>query len=419
MTQATNDERQRLHAALRTVAVTGTNGKTTTTSMLATIAAAAGEVPASVTTLGMRVGGRQMADDKTFDSFLRTAAEAVRTGARPFAIEVTSRALASGFAKKWPAEIAVLTNLSRDHLDRHGTPEAYLAAKAQLFLALPPGGAAILNGNDPASALVAELLDPSIRRLFFRGPLATGRRDDGAPLGGVNDLVANEVTVSRQGTRLSLAHGDLARALDHRLDLRVIGHVHAENALAAALAAHALGIAPGAIAAGLASFAGVDGRFQIVAEHPLVVVDFAHTPDALRAVLRTCRSIAGPGEVICVFGCGGDRDTGKRAPMGAVADDLADRIFVTNDNPRSEDPMAIAAAICANMARSQSRTVQLDRGTAIAEAIASAGPADVVLIAGRGHEREQIVGAAAIPFSDAEAAAEACRNAGFATLDPA
>ncbi|NMC69128.1 MAG: UDP-N-acetylmuramyl-tripeptide synthetase [Myxococcales bacterium] len=400
------EARRRLVAAC----VTGTNGKTTTTSMIAAIVAAAGEPSARITTLGAWVDDEQVADGVSMDAFLAGLERALAAGVRTVAVETTSKSLASGFAWRWPARVAVFTNLSRDHLDYHRTPEEYLAAKAQLFLAQPPDGLAVFNAADPSSALIAELLPPGRRRVACT---ARGVHPDCAAL--PLALAADEVRVDREGTRLRLAPSDLADALGGALRLRVIGAVHAENALAAALAAHGLGYPPSAIRAGLERFPGVEGRFQVVLREPLAVVDYAHTPDALARTLDLARELADAsgGRVWCVFGCGGDRDQGKRPQMGRIADERADEVVLTNDNPRGEDPERIADAIAAGVHAPRARwTRELDRAAAIALALRHARPADVVIVAGKGHERTQIVGPRTLPFSDVE---EIRRVAGRAT----
>jgi UDP-N-acetylmuramoyl-L-alanyl-D-glutamate--2,6-diaminopimelate ligase len=387
------------HDRLRTVGVTGTNGKTTTTSMVAAIVAAAGEPSARVTTVGAWVGNERVSGENLAHEFLLTAERAVARGVKTIAVEMTSKALAAGFARKWRPHVGVFTNLTRDHLDIHGSPEAYLAAKAQLFLALAPGGAAVLNGDDPASALLAELVPPGVALLEL------------SVRGGSCALAAERVEVSPTGTRIELARGELADRLGGTLTLGVVGAVHAENALAAALAAHALGYSADAIARGLATFTAVPGRFEVVATAPLVVVDYAHTPDGLARTLATARALAADSRVVCVFGCGGNRDRGKRPQMGAIADTSADVVVLTSDNPRDEDPRAIAAEIEAGVSAARARwIVELDRARAIETAIALARPTDVVVIAGKGHEQAQEIQGALLPFSDAEKARDSLKR---------
>ena len=395
-------EFERYASKLTTVAVTGTNGKTTTTSMVASIVAASGEPSARITTVGSWVGDELVDEEGTVEGFARTLRMSVAAGVRTLAVETTSRALAEGFAHQWRARIAVFTNLTHDHLDYHGTAEQYLAAKAQLFMTLPDDGVAVFNACDSASELLREVTPPTVRCTAFAASVerATTRT---IPWG----LVADNVIVSRTGTQVMLAPGALADRLGRRLHLRVPGAVHAQNAMAAALAADAAGYSPEAIVVGLEQFQGVAGRFQIVARAPFVVVDYAHAPDALQHTLEIARALveSKAGRVICVMGCGGDRDAGKRQPMGRLAAELANVVIITTDNPRSEDPAAIADAVETG-ARQASATLvrELDRRAAIEQAILAASPDDVVVIAGRGGERVQEVGDERITFNDAEVA---------------
>jgi len=405
-----------LRPRLRSVGVTGTNGKTTTTSMLADIVASAGETSARATTLGTWVGERQLGSGVSMTSFQELAERAVAEGVRTVAVETTSKALAAGFARVWPADVAVFTNLTRDHLDLHGSPEAYLAAKAQLFMTVPPGGAVVWNLADPCSALLDAVVPAGVRRL---GWVVGDVHPDcvALPL----HLRAQDVHVSVQGTRCAVALGPAGdgdpslEALAGPLRLRAVGAVHVQNALGAALAAMALGYPADAIHGGLGTFRGVPGRFDVVAEHPLVVVDYAHSPDALARTLSEARAlVAGEGgRLVCVFGCGGDRDQGKRPEMGRIADEQADVVIVTSDNPRSEDPERILDAIESGCEPAQRRAEwqrQADRRTAIRLAIASAGPTDVVVIAGRGHEEQQLLATGPVTFSDRDVAREALQH---------
>ncbi|HEU0030146.1 MAG TPA: UDP-N-acetylmuramoyl-L-alanyl-D-glutamate--2,6-diaminopimelate ligase [Kofleriaceae bacterium] len=382
------------HARLRTIATTGTNGKTTTTSMVAAIVAAAGERSARVTTVGAWVDDELIPAPTPTDEFLATVERAVAVGVRTLALEVTSKALAGGIAKRWQPHVGVFTNLTRDHLDYHGTPEAYLAAKAQLFMALAPGQTAVLNADDPATALLREVIAPGVAIATY------SVRDADAT------LVARTVEVAPGQTRVRLQSSSLAAALGGELVLAISGGVHAQNALAAALAAHAAGYSPDAIRHGLERFGGVAGRFERVGERPLVVVDYAHTPDGLVGTLATARELCrAPGRVICVFGCGGDRDRGKRPQMGEVVDARADLAILTTDNPRHEDPAAIAADVRAGVPAPRAQWIEeLDRARAIERAIAEAGPDDVVVIAGKGHEQVQEIRGVEHPFSDVDVA---------------
>lgn len=413
-----------LHSAFATAAVTGTNGKTTTTSMIEAIVAASGEHTARVTTLGAWVDDEQIAEGPTLEAFAEAIERGARVGIRTLALETTSRALAEGFAHRWPARVAAFTNLSRDHLDYHGDPEHYLASKAQLFMLLPPNGAAVLNAGDPASALLDEVTPVGVRRLAY-----VGERTHLAPecVQLPLELVAERTEVSRTGTLVQLERGPLADALGGSLSLGVLGAHNVDNALAAALVAHALGYSGAAIVEGLACFRGVRGRFERVYDDPLVVIDYAHSPAALERTLELARSLTESGRVTCVFGCGGGSDPGKRSEMGRVTANLADVVIVTTDNPRDEDPALIAEAVMAGAvaareeAVSGSRTskhrevtlaTELDREAAIRRAIGIARPGegDIVVVAGKGHETTQWIGERSFPFDDAEVARAACRE---------
>lgn len=380
------------HAALQTIAVTGTNGKTSTTSMVAAIVAASGQESAHLTTLGAYLGQDELATSGPATEFLETVEAAIDAGVSTFALEVTSKALQTGWAQEWPSRVAVFTNLSRDHMDMHASPEAYFAAKAQLFMQVSPGAHCVLNAADPNAELLAETI-PSHARVCYYNARAGDPR---------HELSAHSVKSSREGLEIVLIESALADAIGGVLRLPVVGEVHACNALAAALAAHCAGYQAEAIALGLARFRGVRGRFEVVSVAPLTVVDYAHTPDGLRGTLTTARSLVeGVGKLLLVFGCGGERDQGKRPHMARVAHALADAVVVTNDNPRREAPEAIAEQIRMG-ARGPGATwsLCLDRPSAIREAILGAGDSDVVIIAGKGHEQTQEIAGQSIPMCD-------------------
>lgn len=419
------------HARLRTCGVTGTNGKTTTTSMIAACVAASGAPSALLTTVGAWVAGEHVTGATPAQEFLATVERAVERHAPILALETTSKALGHGLATRWPPHVAVFTNLTRDHLDHHGSAEAYLAAKARLFLAVPPGGVVVLNRDDPSSALLDEVIPASVQRRWYGV-------DGGTPgdMEGVHDdLHARVVHVHRDGTTIELAPSERADALGGRLTLSIRGHVHAKNALAAALACEALGLPWDTIRRGLQAFPGVRGRFELVSREPFVVVDYAHTPDALDGTLRSAREIADDmssdladdvsktgGRVLLVFGCGGERDQGKRPMMGAIAHALADVAILTSDNPRREDPRAIARAVREGAAslgrRGQPPTgssgdgarwiEEPDRRRAIERALAEARAGDVVIVAGKGHETTQTIGTETRDFDDAAVVRELC-----------
>lgn len=370
----------RAHAKLRTLAVTGTNGKTTSVSMIYEAIRAAGEVPARLTTLGAWVDDEKIVGADKTQEFLACVETAIERGVRSLALEVTSKALAQGLAKRWPAHVAVFTNLSRDHLDMHESPEAYLAAKAQLFIHVAPGGTVVLNADDPSSELIASVVPDHARIVRF---------------GSGGDLEAEDVVVDRDGTRFRLG--------DDAIALKLYGAVHVANALGALLALEAAGYSRDQVRTGIEGFVGVRGRFEVVAREPFVVVDYAHTPDGLRGTLETARAIAtsSKGRVHVVFGCGGRRDRGKRPQMGAVADAMSDRVVLTSDNPRDESPGAIAEDVRAGLEPSVPWVEELDRRRAIEVALADARADDVVVIAGKGHETEQELDGRTVPFDDA------------------
>ncbi|MEM9695580.1 MAG: cyanophycin synthetase, partial [Myxococcota bacterium] len=264
-----------------------------------------------------------------------------------------------------------------DHLEAHGSPEHYLASKAQLFMALPPTGTAILNGCDETAPLLAEIVPRGVKTLFYgsrtRGPAALAL-----------DLEATGIDVNWHGTTVRL-HSALPLGI-RTLHLPAIGAVYAENALAALLAARVAGVAPADAAHAIATCPLVPGRFEVVRRRPYAVVDYAHTPDALRRVLTTARALC-KGRLTVVFGAGGDRDRSKRAAMGAAAS-VCDRIVLTNDNPRSEAPMAIIEALRAGIESASAVEIELERARAIALALGQARDEDVIVVAGKGHETD-------------------------------
>lgn len=376
---------------MRTVGVTGTNGKTTTTTLVAAALARAARPVARITTIGFFLDDDPVTDvPATHDGFVQVIRRAEARGGRFAAVEYTSESLAKGYARLWPADVAVFTNLTHDHLDAHGSPEHYLASKAQLFMHVPEGGAVVLNGCDPASALLAEVI-PEGRRVIRYG--VPSRGEPVAPL----DLAATSVELSWAGTTITLA----GAGAPSRMAVRAIGEVFAENALAALAAAIACGIDPIEAAEAIAAAAPPPGRFEVIAERPWVVVDYAHSPDALARTLGAARTLA-KGALHVVFGAGGNRDPKKRAPMGEAAS-IADRVTLTTDNPRDEDPAILAMQVREGITRA-AVAIELDRAKAIEAAILDASPDDVVVLAGKGHERTQTIGGEVRPFDDVAAA---------------
>lgn len=363
---------------LAVLGVTGTNGKTTVTHLLGAVLDAAGR-PCRV--LGTLSGNRTTPEAPDLQEALATA---LAGGARAVAMEVSSHALALDRVAGTHIEVAVFTNLGRDHLDFHGTEAAYFAAKARLFEA-GRSARGVVNLDDAHGRL---LRDAAV-----------------IPTVGYSLADVDEVQPTPRGT--------VARWAGRELRVPLPGRHNLSNALAAATAARQLGLSDDEIVAGLAGAAAVPGRFEAVdAGQPFgVVVDYAHTPDALARVLEAAREITpAPGRVLVVFGCGGDRDRSKRAPMAAVASRGADLVVVTSDNPRSEDADAILAEVRAGLvppAEGGGRAVvEVDRRAAIAIALAEAAPGDLVVLAGKGHETTQDLGERVVPFDDRLVAAE-------------
>ena len=372
---------------LTLVGVTGTNGKTTTTYLLESIFRAAGRRPGVIGTTGVRIDGRSVPFDRTTPEapdlqrvLFRMAVE----GVAATAMEVSSHGLDQHRVDGARFACAVFTNLTQDHLDYHGTMDAYFRAKARLFTSeLAERGA--VNADSPEGRRLARLAEV---------PVVTFGLDRGA------DLVAEDVTVTPHG--VAFAVGGLAV----RSPLR--GAFNVSNCLGAVAAARQAGIEDGPIAEGIASLRGVPGRMEPVeAGQPFpVLVDYAHTPDSLENVLAAARRLARR-RVIVVFGCGGDRDRGKRPLMGAAATRLADLAVLTSDNPPSEDPRSIIAEIEPGAREGRGRyAVEPDRRSAIRLALAEGGPGDVVVIAGKGHETGQQLADRTIPFDDRIVAAE-------------
>jgi len=376
---------------LEVAGVTGTNGKTTTAFLLYAILAAAGRRPGLLGTIESRVGGERRAAIRTTPEAIdlqRTFREMLDAGDRSAAVEATSHGSELSRLDRVRFSALVFTNLTQDHLDFHGTLERYFDAKRRLFTeARPP---AAVNVGDEHGRRLADELRGHNELLTF------GLVDDA-------ELRPEELELGPRGAHL--------RAGGIELETRLRGRFNVENVLGAVAAARLLGIDDDAIAYGVRELRGVPGRFEAVDEgQPFaVLVDYAHTPDSLENVLRTARDLA-QNRVICVFGCGGDRDRGKRPLMGRIATELADLAIVTSDNPRSEEPEKIIAEILEGTG--SEAEVEPDRREAIARAVAEAGEGDVVVIAGKGHEQGQQFADRTIPFDDREVAREALRRLG-------
>lgn len=396
---------------LTLIGVTGTNGKTTTTYLLESILMAADRKVGLIGTVSYRFGGRELPAERTtpeapdLQAFL---AEIVKEGADSAVLEVSSHSLTLSRVEGLEFDGAVFTNLTQDHLDFHGSFEAYLQAKAKLFQSLGEGApkgvekAAFLNADDPYGDRIASLTRAKVYRY-------------GAERRG--DLTAQEVELSLEGIRGKIISPWGSFAFHSPL----VGRHNLSNILAAAGVGLHLGIPPESVAKGIAQLQKVPGRFEKVeAGQPFsVVVDYAHTPDALERVLKTAKGFC-RGSLIAVFGCGGDRDRSKRPKMGEVAARLADLTVLTSDNPRSEDPQRIIAEIeegAKKVWRGGEGYVKIaDRRLAIEAALSRAKPSDLVLIAGKGHETYQIIGERILPFDDREVAREVLARLGYQPL---
>lgn len=403
------------------IGVTGTNGKTTVTHMLEAILVAAGYRAGLLGTIQYRYGGRWFPAPNTTPESLdlqRMLREMVNGGVTHVVMEVTSHALDQERVRGCRFRVAVFTNLTRDHLDYHRDERSYLAAKVRLFeehlIPQAQGGVAVLNAEDPASR---EIQGRAKGRIIWYG-LEAG-----------SHFVAAQCSFGLTGTRMRILHPGGERELFTPL----LGMVNVSNTLAACASAWALGIEPSQWVAGLEALNSVPGRLEVISKGlgegdggVTVLVDYAHTPDALDRALSSIRVLA-KGRLICVFGCGGDRDRGKRPMMGRAAARHSDLLVVTSDNPRGEDPSTIIEEIVKGLEGLQVRAITpdcqetscplpvyvviQDRAEAIRWAVRRARDGDLVFIAGKGHEAYQIIGARRVPFDDREVAKKALQEA--------
>jgi UDP-N-acetylmuramyl-tripeptide synthetase len=388
---------------LELVGITGTNGKTTTTYLVAAIAEAAGEPVAMTGTVEYRIGAEHRKAERTTpeaSDMQRILRRAVEAGCRVAVMECSSQAIDLHRCDALSLSVAVWTNLTRDHLDYHKTMEAYFAAKRRLFdgsLGAPPR-VSVLNMDDAHGVELARELEEA------------GRRVVRYALGAQADVTATEVVHSLEGMHFKL-HTPLG---GRELSSPLVGRPHIYNILAAVATALELGYDLNVICRAIETCTGAPGRFDRVphAGDFAVVVDYAHTDDALLNVLNTAREVT-EGRIITVFGCGGSRDRSKRAPMGEAAASLSDVVILTSDNPRDEDPEKILADVEEGM-RAAAKPYQkiADRRDAIHRAIAEARTGDVVLIAGKGHEDYQLIGDDVLHFDDKEVAREALASRG-------
>jgi UDP-N-acetylmuramoyl-L-alanyl-D-glutamate--2,6-diaminopimelate ligase len=391
-------------ARLKVIGITGTNGKTTVSFMVKSILEAAGIQTGLLGTVQYEIGERVLPAARTTPESLdvqQMMAQMLRAGCGACVMEVSSHALEQKRVLGVEFDAAIFTNLTRDHLDFHGTMENYFSAKKKLFACLaggPKQGAAVINIDDAYGARLAGATGVEIE--FTYGVEKSAR------------LRATKIELSGAGTRFVVETPERRFAV--RLPL--IGRHNVYNALAAIGAGLALGVDVVKIQAALNTLAPVPGRLERVdAGQPFgVYVDYAHTDDALRNVLTTLREIT-PGRLLLAFGCGGSRDAGKRARMGRVAAELADFTVITSDNPRREEPARIAAAIESGYqsVRAEACVIELDRRRAIGQIIGMAGAGDTVLLAGKGHETYQEFEDTVVPFDDRVHAREALETAGF------
>jgi UDP-N-acetylmuramoyl-L-alanyl-D-glutamate--2,6-diaminopimelate ligase len=385
---------------LALVGITGTNGKTTTSYVLARIFEASGIKCGRIGTIGYKVGGREIDASRTTPEapdLQQMFRAMLAQGAGACVMEVSSHALALRRVDHLRFAAGIFTNLTRDHLDFHGDMEAYFVAKRRLFELLPDGAVGIINIDDRRGA---DLVAAAKRPVTYAIEAAA-------------DVRPGPLTFSLDGLTFDI------RTPRGQIHVRsgLVGRPNAYNLLAASAAAMALDLPFSAIEAGITALEHVPGRFHIVSgssDDVRVIVDYAHTDDALKNLLETARPLA-TGRVVTVFGCGGDRDRTKRPLMGAVAARLSDLVIVTSDNPRSEDPERIIEEIRRGIVMPANRAAPkgqhgtpslaiVDRREAIEKAIRDAKPGDLVLIAGKGHEKYQVIGDRTLPFDDVEVA---------------
>lgn len=374
-------------AALRaTVAVTGTNGKSTTVGILRHLLDEPTARSASIGTIGVFIGsegdplpgGGGLTTPGPIE-LQRVLRALVDRGVVSLAMEVSSHSLDQRRIAGIMVDGAVFTNLTRDHLDYHRTMGAYFAAKAKLLSYLRPGGACVVNADDGA----------------WRQLPHTGRSIRFSANGAAADVRASGIRFGPRGSEWDLEVAGHPTSLPVQLPL--IGDFNIANALAAGAAAWALGASPETVAKRLSTVPQIPGRLEVLHDAPTVLRDYAHTPDALERALHAVRPFTA-GRLIVVFGAGGDRDRGKRPQMGAIVDRLADVAIVTSDNPRTEDPERILDDIEQGMTKAHERLE--DRGRAVARAIELAGPEDLIVLAGKGHETYQVRGTTEYPFDE-------------------
>lgn len=379
------------------IGITGTNGKTTVTHLIQKILEENGEKCALIGTLGYKLSSNgEYRDAKhttpqapELQATLRMIKDVEKID--NVVMEVSSHALEQNRVGGCQFNGAVLTNLTQDHLDYHITMENYFEAKALLFRGLSEGDFAVINADDSYAQKFLDAVPEGVKKFTY------GVKKNA-------EVMAKDINFSLNGAEFTLC---LNGEKEYSVNLHMNGMFSVYNVLAAVTASIAMGIDIKTALKALENVKGVAGRFEVVAKKPLVIVDYAHTPDGLENVLKSAREITPKdGKLICLFGCGGDRDATKRPKMGAIAENLADKIVITSDNPRSEDPQQIITDIIAGLknVNTETVTVEPDRGHAISLLKTIAGNNDVVVIAGKGHENYQILKDRTIHFDDREEA---------------
>jgi UDP-N-acetylmuramoyl-L-alanyl-D-glutamate--2,6-diaminopimelate ligase len=380
--------------------VTGTNGKSTTVFLVESVLVTAGSPCGMISTVYNKVKGSSLVrSSMTTPGIIevnRMLREMVSDGKQAASVEISSHALHQNRVREVSLDAAVFTNITPEHLDYHGDMSSYLDAKTRIFDLLKPGGVAALNNDDPLVRGLLSSLRP--KRLITFGTLAG------------SDVTCSNILCSPDGTECDLI---LPGGYKTRLASPLVGCHNVYNMLAAAAALYGTGMGPDKIKDGLEKARPVPGRLEaVVSNAPFrVFVDYAHTPDALGNVLGCLRPMTG-GDLICVFGCGGDRDSSKRPVMGKIASKICDRLILTSDNPRTEDADKILAEIQKGVPAEGNYSIIKDRREAIFEALSSAGRGDIVVIAGKGHEDRQIIGDEAVHFDDREVAREILHGLG-------
>lgn len=382
---------------LRLIGVTGTNGKTTTTNIIKQLLEYKGEKVGLIGTLGVWIGDEFLPSDHTTPESRDLSAllsAMVSRGVSTCVMEVSSHSVVLDRVSALDFDIAVFTNLTQDHLDFHKTMDAYAKAKQAFFTMLKPTAVAITNADDSYGALMTE---------FSHANVHSYGRDDGTVFGS-SDIVASRITQDIRGTHFEIRK----RYSDESAEILspLVGSFNIYNLLAAMSALYfgVEGFSLSELASASRSVKPVRGRFEQIPLHnsATAIVDYAHTPDALRNVLETIKELGSEGKVITVFGCGGDRDKGKRPLMAQVAEKLSDKVIVTSDNPRTEEPQAIIDEIVRGFTSSKNVETIVDRKEAILHALTLSSPNDVILLAGKGHEDYQIIGKEKIHFDDKE-----------------